>query len=79
MDAGGTRKIEWAAEGNRASGTVGSWSEWSIASTELGEFSDTDWNSRSVVEIAAVKEIRGLVLSRYHRRSVVAEDEVPSG
>ena len=42
-------------------------------------FSETDWNSRSVVEISRGEEVRRLVLPRHHRRGMAAEDEVPHG
>ena len=46
---------------------------------ELGDFSPTNWNARTIVEIAATKKVGRLVLSRHHRRNASAADEISHG
>ena len=54
--AAGTRRTASAATASRAAGTAGSWSEVVDRIHELGEFGETDWNERSVVEISAPRK-----------------------
>ncbi len=62
MGGNGTRWIAWAVMASRAAGMAGFSNGWSIKIQELGDFSETNWNDRSVVEIAAQKKADGWFL-----------------
>ena len=89
-EIGRTAKMPWEADGRRwhthdcisRNGQPCRWDGQILARVvdrihELGQFSPTDWNNRSVVEISAREKIRRLVFPRDHAGAMAAEAEIP--
>ena len=78
--AAGTRSPASAAPAIPAAGTAASWPRWSTASSSSRTCSaETDWNSRSVVEIRAAKKSDGWFFHAITGEEWLLEDEVPHG
>ena len=75
--AAGTPSSASPAKASRAAGKaqILDWLDERIH--ELGAFGDTDWNQRSVVEIAGAEEESGLVPARHDRTGMAAAAGVP--